>query len=223
MLNVDSISKYYNSKEVLKDISFQINQGEVVGLVGENGAGKSTLLNILATLIPSQKGNITYNGLSYGTDKQKLRKKIGYIPQEVAVWDEFSVEENMVFFEQLSWGKKSRIQLRQLCLDMKLDQWKEKTLSLSGGMKRKLNIAISLIHDPEILLLDEPTVGIDLKSRKEIGSYLCNLAKDKGKIVIYTSHDMEEIISYCDYIYCIGNDPFYKELLEEKGKQVNVI
>ncbi|WP_186576071.1 ABC transporter ATP-binding protein [Aquibacillus kalidii] len=223
MLKVESLSKNYDSKQVLADVTFQVNPGEVVGLVGENGAGKSTLLNTLATLIPLEKGHIEFNGLRYESDRQKLRQKIGFIPQDIAVWEEFSVEENMVFFEQLSWVRKSREQLRQLCLDMKLDRWKEKTQSLSGGMKRKLNIAISLIHDPDILLLDEPTVGIDLKSRKEIGSYLHDLAKVKGKTIIYTSHDMEEIMTYCDRIYVIGNDPFYKNLLLENGKKVEVL
>ncbi|MRH41378.1 ATP-binding cassette domain-containing protein [Aquibacillus halophilus] len=223
MLKVDSLTKNYGSKQVVVDVSFEISQGEVVGLVGENGAGKSTLLNILATLIPLEEGSINYNDLNYGADHRKLREKIGFVPQDIAVWEDFSVKENMVFFEQLSWVKKSRKELRQLCLDMKLDQWKEKTKSLSGGMKRKLNIAISLIHDPDILLLDEPTSGIDLKSRKEIGSYLYDLAKHNGKTIIYTSHDMEEIISLCDRVYCIGKDPFYKELLEKNGKSVQVL
>ncbi|WP_112180946.1 ABC transporter ATP-binding protein [Paraliobacillus zengyii] len=223
MLKVNDLSKHFGSKQVLTNVSFQINKGEVVGLVGENGAGKSTLLSTLATLLSLEKGAIIYNDLDFASDKQKFRKKIGYIPQEIAIWEEFTVEENMVFFEQLSWEKKSKKQLRQICLDMKLTHWKEKAKTLSGGMKRKLNIAISLIHDPEILLLDEPTVGIDLRSRKEIGSYLYNLAKEKDKIIIYTSHDMEEIISFCDYIFCIGEDPFYKEILEDKGKPVFVL
>ncbi|WP_138416078.1 ABC transporter ATP-binding protein [Aquibacillus sediminis] len=223
MLKVESLTKQYGSKQVLADVSFQVNPGDIVGLVGENGAGKSTLLTILATLIQPEQGMITYHDLAYKTDQRKLRQKIGYVPQNIAIWEEFSVEENMVFFEQLSWGKKSREQLRQLCLDMKLDQWKEKAQSLSGGMKRKLNLAISLIHEPELLLLDEPTVGIDLKSRKEIGTYLQQLAKQQGKTIIYTSHDMEEIISLCDYVYCIGNDPFYKELLKEKGQHIHVL
>ncbi|SDJ97361.1 ABC transporter ATP-binding protein [Sediminibacillus albus] len=220
MLKVESITKHYGSKAVLSDISFELHQGDVAGLVGENGAGKSTLLNILSTLTPLEKGQISYHGQSYGSNRLKLRKQIGFVPQDIAVWEEFSVEENMVFFERLSWGKKSKKELKQLCLDMHLEKWKEKVQSLSGGMKRKLNIAISLIHDPEIILLDEPTVGIDLKSRKEIGAYLHRLAKKQGKIIIYTSHDMEEIMSLCDCIYSIGGDPFYKQLLEDQGKTV---
>jgi ABC-2 type transport system ATP-binding protein len=219
MLKVHNLSKNYGARKVLRDISFIVNPGEVIGLVGENGAGKSTLLQILATLQKPTIGSLSLYERNF-EDKKKLRKQIGFVPQEIALWDEFTVEENMVFFEKLAWTNRTKTQLKQLCLDMKLDRWKDPVKSLSGGMKRKLNIAISLIHDPDLLLLDEPTVGIDLKSRKEIGNYLKRLAKDEGKIIVYTSHDMDEIISLCDRIVCIGEDPFYKNLLEEAGKSI---
>ncbi|AVQ99581.1 ABC transporter ATP-binding protein [Oceanobacillus sp. M65] len=219
MLKVHNLSKNYGTRKVLQDISFNVNPGEVIGLVGENGAGKSTLLQILATLQKPTIGSLSLYERNF-EDKKKLRKQIGFVPQEIALWDEFTVEENMVFFEKLAWSNRTKTQLKQLCLNMKLDRWKDPVKSLSGGMKRKLNIAISLIHDPDLLLLDEPTVGIDLKSRKEIGTYLQRLAKDEGKIIIYTSHDMDEIISLCDRIVCIGEDPFYKNLLEEAGKSI---
>ncbi|WP_404453800.1 ABC transporter ATP-binding protein [Oceanobacillus kapialis] len=219
MLKVHDLSKNYGSRKVLQNLHFQVQPGEILGLVGENGAGKSTLLQILATLQKQTSGKVTLGEVSYD-DKKKLRKQIGFVPQDIAIWDEFTVEENMIFFEKLAWGRKTNEQLRQLCLDMKLDRWKEPVKALSGGMKRKLNIAISLIHDPKLLLLDEPTVGIDLKSRKEIGGYLQRLATDEGKIIIYTSHDMDEIITLCDRIVCIGEDPFYKNLLEDAGKTI---
>src|SRR5699024_2108092 len=144
----------------------------IIGLVGENGAGKSTLLNILATLQRPSKGSITLNERTYQKHTKEIRKQIGFVPQDIAVWEEISVEENMNFVEKLAWQEKSKEQIRRLCVDMKLEKWKGPVKTLSGGMKRKLNLAISLIHDPQILLLDEPTVGIDLKSRKEIGTYL---------------------------------------------------
>ncbi len=100
---------------------------------------------------------------------------------------------------------------------MQLEQWKESVKSLSGGMKRKLNIAISLLHDPMLILLDEPTVGIDMKSKNEIGKYLVKLAKEQGKMILYTSHDMNEITTFCDRVYAIGKDPFYINLLTNKG------
>src|SRR5690625_8002610 len=124
----------------------------------------------------------------------------------------------MVFNEKLSWKKRNKAELQQLCLEMHLEKRKTPAHILSGGMKRKLNLAISLIHDPLLLLLDEPTVGIDLKSRQEIGNYLKRIAKDKQKIINYTKTDMEEILNICDHVFCLGDDAFYYHFLEERGK-----
>lgn len=220
MLKIQQLTKSFGKKTVLHNVSFSIDKGQIVGLVGENGAGKSTLLSILATLQQPTKGTILLNNQEYTGHLKNIRKQIGFVPQDIAIWDELTVEENMVFFEKLSWRKKSREELKQLCLNMKLDQWKEPVKILSGGMKRKLNLAISLIHDPQILLLDEPTVGIDLKSRTEIGTYLHELATSEEKIIIYTSHDMDEIKSLCDHVFCLGEDPFYEEYLIKAGKEV---
>src|SRR5699024_3556577 len=155
MLKAQSIQKKYGTTSVLENVSFQINRGEIVGLVGENGAGKSTLLHIIATLQKATKGSVSFNDILYKNKMKQVRKKIGFVPQEIAVWENLTVEENMVFFEKLAWKNKTKRQLRQLCLDMELDRWKEQVHTLSGGMKRKLNLAITLIHDPELLLLDE--------------------------------------------------------------------
>lgn len=222
MLNVKSISKTFGKKKILENISFSAERGEIIGLVGENGAGKSTLLKILATLVKPDSGQIELHQLSYQKQRRKVRQHIGYVPQDIVIWEDLTVEENMRFFEKLSWKKKSVDELKQLCLEMNLEKWKEPVRTLSGGMKRKLNLAISLIHDPILLLLDEPTVGIDLKSRKEIGAYLKNQATEKGKIIIYISHDMDEITSLCDRILCIGSDPFYKNILEKTNKHLLV-
>jgi len=220
MLSLQTVTKSYGKKLILNDISFSIKDGEIIGLVGENGAGKSTLLNILATLTKPTNGQISLDDKSYRDDKKEIRKQIGFVPQEIAIWEDLTVEENMIFFEKLSWRNKDHEELKQLCLDMKLEKWKEPVKTLSGGMKRKLNMAISLIHDPKLLLLDEPTVGIDLKSRKEIGTYLKNIAVKYQKIIVYTSHDMDEIMNLCDRIICIGQDPFYQHILEDAGKKV---
>ena len=172
MLEVQQLHKKYKEKIVLENVSFDLKSGEIVGLVGENGAGKSTLLQLLATVMQPTEGEIRLNGLSYQNNTKEIRQEIGYVPQDISIWEEFTVEENMLFFEKLSWKRRTREQCRQICLDMQLTHWKEGVNSLSGGMKRKLNLAISLLHDPELLLLDEPTVGIDLKSKTEIGSDL---------------------------------------------------
>ncbi|HJF33339.1 MAG TPA: ABC transporter ATP-binding protein [Sporosarcina psychrophila] len=213
MLNVTGLQKTYKEKLVLEDVSFQMKPGEIVGLVGENGAGKSTLLQLLATVMQPTQGDIQLNDLSYVNDVKKIRRIIGYVPQDISVWEEFTIEENMLFFEKLSWKKRTKEECRQLCLEMQLTHWKESVQSLSGGMKRKLNMAISLLHDPVLLLLDEPTVGIDLKSKMEIGTYLHKLAKQQGKMIMYTSHDMDEITTICDRVYSIGKDSFYIDLL----------
>ncbi|WP_085991733.1 ABC transporter ATP-binding protein [Oceanobacillus senegalensis] len=219
MLKIDSLTKFYGKKKIFNNISFFVQPGEIVGLIGENGAGKSTLLSILATLQSPSKGSFSLNELKFPINKKEIRKQIGFVPQEIALWEDFTVEENMLFFEKLSWVKKDKDQLRQLCLNMKLDKWQEPTKVLSGGMKRKLNLAISLIHDPKLLLLDEPTVGIDLKSKIEIGNHLKALA-NSGIMIVYTSHDMDEINSLCDRIVCIGEDNFYQQLLANSGKEI---
>lgn len=220
MLELNNVQKSYKRKQVLQDVSFQLKEGEIVGLVGENGAGKSTLLQIIATAMEPSSGELRLYGNRYEDDMKNIRKRIGYVPQEISVWDEYTVEENMRFFERLSWKRRSSEECRQLCLDLQLTQWKEPVHALSGGMKRKLNLAISLLHDPVLLLLDEPTVGIDLKSKTEIGSYLKQLAKENGKTILYTSHDMDEILTLCDRVVSIGEDPFYFDLLQARGIQV---
>lgn len=220
LLNVKSISKSYGKTKIINNITFSVNKGEIIGLVGENGAGKSTLLKILATLLKPDEGQVELEQFSYQRNQKKARKHIGFVPQDIVIWENFTVEENMLFFEKLSWKKKSNDELRQLCLEMNLDKWNEPVKTLSGGMKRKLNLAISLIHDPTLLLLDEPTVGIDLKSRKEIGAYLRKQANESEKMIIYISHDMDEITSLCDRVLCIGNDPFYKKILEKTNKEL---
>jgi ABC-2 type transport system ATP-binding protein len=223
MLNVQAITKRYDKNEILDNLTFTVNPGEIIGLVGENGAGKSTLLRLLATIDKPNHGSLTLFDIPYEKNRKAVRKHIGYVPQDIAIWEELSVKENMQFFEKLAFQSKSIDELKQLCLEMNLDKWNDPVKSLSGGMKRKLNIAITLIHSPDLLLLDEPTVGIDLKSKKEIGAYLRKLAKEQNRMIIYTSHDMDEINELCDRVFCIGNDTFYEEILRNSGKDVILI
>ncbi len=165
-LEINNVSKSFGKKKVLENLSFEVNSGEIIGLVGENGAGKSSLLHILATISKADSGSIRLGKWIYGKNRKQLRRMVGFVPQDIALWEDMSVEENMLFFEKLSWINRSKIELKQLCEDMELLKWKEPVHTLSGGMKRKLNMAISLIHNPGLLLLDEPTVGIDLRSKK---------------------------------------------------------
>lgn len=212
MLKVEALYKSYGKEMVLEDLNLQAKRGEIIGLVGENGAGKSTLLKIIATLNRPTSGEVYIDGQSYRKNYKELRRKIGYVPQEIVLWEELSVIENMRFFEELSPQSRSVSELEGLLSELHLKRYNTKVSRLSGGMKRKLNLAISLIHEPELLLLDEPTSGIDLKSRVEIGKFLKGLS-DKGTLIIYTSHDMTEIKELCDHTIFIGKDPFYKNIL----------
>ena len=214
MLRVEGLYKSYGKEAVLEDFSLQADRGEIIGLVGENGAGKSTLLKIIATLNRPTSGEVYIDEQSYGKHYKKLRRKIGYVPQEVELWETLTVMENMKFFEELSPENRSASELKALLSELHLEKYNTKVSRLSGGMKRKLNLAISLIHEPELLLLDEPTAGIDLKSRIEIGKFLKALS-DKGTLIIYTSHDMTEIKELCDRTIFIGKDPFYKKILTD--------
>lgn len=215
MLEVNSVNKSYGKRRVLEDFSMSAEQGEIIGLVGENGAGKSTLLKILASLSKPDSGELYLNGKPYKKHFKLHRKVIGYVPQDIALWEDLTVLENMKFFQKLSPGKKSVHELKMLLNNIQLDRHDTKVSKLSGGMKRKLNLAISLINNPEFLLLDEPTAGIDLKSRIEIGGFLKAQAKNNDTLIIYTSHDMNEIKEVCDRVIVIGKDSFYRELLAD--------
>lgn len=215
MLEVKSLSKSYGKKKVLENFNLSASKGEVIGLVGENGAGKSTLLKILATLLKEDSGQVLLNDRDYKKHYRSLRKYIAYVPQELALWEDLTVMENMKFFENLSKARRSKEELKSILEAVQLKQDDKKVNQLSGGMKRKLNLAVSLINEPKLLLLDEPTAGIDLKSRIEIGDFLKNLAQEQKVLIIYTSHDMNEIEQICDRVVIIGQDDFYRNLLHQ--------
>ncbi|MTH54668.1 ATP-binding cassette domain-containing protein [Bacillus mangrovi] len=208
MIEIQNVSKSYGKKQPLNRVSLTIPEGEVFGLLGPNGAGKSTLLSILATISVQDQGTAQIGGLDSKKQKKQVRRKIGYVPQDVALWEQNTVKENMTIFGRLSKSKATKDELKKLCSDVKLeDQWNEKVSSLSGGMKRKLNIAAALIHDPDILLMDEPTVGIDLQSKLEINQLVKRLAQD-GKTIVYTTHDLNEIVTLFDRIGVLKNGAF---------------
>lgn len=215
MLEVKSLSKKYGEKTVFEDLDLSAEAGEIIGLVGENGAGKSTLLKILATLSLPSSGEISLMNQTYRKNEKKLREYIAYVPQDIALFEELTVMENMKFFQKLSRKKVSKEDLKALLSSVNLQVDQVKVSNLSGGMKRKLNLAVSLISDPKLLLLDEPTAGIDLRSRIEIGAFLKKLALEKNILIIYTSHDMNEIEQVCSRVVIIGEDPFYSKILKD--------
>lgn len=200
VISLNKINKQYGSRILLRDVSLDIKEGEIFGLIGANGAGKSTLISILATVVKPSSGDITMNGLDIEKQKKRIRQMIGFVPQEIALWENFTVKENLHYWSRFAKVRAPKERLWELCEAVSLhDKWNEKVSTLSGGMKRKLNIAVALIHNPTILLMDEPTVGIDLQSKLEINDYIKKLAQ-QGKTIVYITHDIHEIIHLCDRI-----------------------
>ena len=200
MISINNLEKTFKGVKRVNNVSMEVKEGEIFGLLGANGAGKSTLMSILATVTKPTAGKVTIHGYDLKKEKKKIHQTIGYVPQEIALWEEFTIKDNFHFWRKFAKGKHTEEQCFQLCKDFSLeDKWNEKVSNLSGGMKRKLNIAISLIHDPSILLMDEPTVGIDLQSKLEINEFIKRMAT-KGKTILYITHDIHEIIHLCHRI-----------------------
>ncbi len=197
MLVVNKVSKFYRKKSVVKAISFSMNQGDRIAVLGPNGAGKTTLLEMLATVLKPDGGVIQYNNL---TNEQEIRKKVGYVPQDLALFTNITVREQLKFWAQMSPKAVSQAKITELVMLVGLtEKLNEKTEHLSGGMKRKLNIILSLLHDPDLIILDEPTVGIDIQSKLEIIEFMKKIC-DSGKLLFFSSHDLQEIEQLCNKI-----------------------
>ena len=196
MITAENLTKKFGRKVVLKEMDFFIEKGETVGVVGPNGAGKSTLLKILATIMNATNGTVHIDGLNVKKEKKKTREKIGYVPQEIAVYHELTARENLRFFGKLT-SKSSEESWMRRCEEWRLAEHLDKKVKhLSGGNQRKLNILIAMLHDPDILILDEPTVGIDISAKQEIVNDLRQLGSE-GKTILYSSHDAQELETLC--------------------------
>jgi len=206
MIEVNKVSKFFGNTQVLFDISLSLQEGEIYGLLGPNGAGKSTLMNCIMGLDKINQGCITIDKEIF-KGQNKLKSKIGFVPQELALLENLTVLENLNIFGGLYQIDKSILQkskdnlIEKLGLTGKLNS---KVDALSGGLKRRVNMACSLLHNPENILLDEPTVGVDPQSRKLILEYILDLKK-QGKTILYTSHYMDEVNKVCDHIYLLDH------------------
>jgi ABC-2 type transport system ATP-binding protein len=204
MIECRHVSKHYKNKKVLSNISLTINEGVIIGLVGPNGAGKSTFMQILSTIVKPSSGDILYNGNSIKKLAKDYKKIIGYVPQDLALYQTLTVQDNINFWTQLTNVHKDKEYVANIISVVGLeDKLNVKVQQLSGGMKRKLNIAIALFHDPKLIIMDEPTVGIDIQSKLEIIKFIQQL-KDTGKTIIYSSHDAYEIEELCDEILILN-------------------
>lgn len=204
LLDVKDLKKSFKKVEAVKGISFQVEKGEILGLLGPNGAGKSTTISMISTLLRPDAGSITYDGQDIGSSPKAIQKNLGYVPQEIALYPMLSGRENMYF-----WGRayglkgkelKDRVEDVSEIIGIK-DRLKDRVKTYSGGMKRRLNIGVALLHSPDLIIMDEPTVGIDPQSRNHILDTVLELNR-RGMTVIYTSHYMEEVEYLCTRI-CI--------------------
>lgn len=191
MLKVHQVEKFYGKKQVLSDVTLSIPEGVCFGLVGPNGAGKTTLLKIISSIICDYAGEVQFTN---------PHVRIGYVPQEIAFEETLTAWDNLSFFGKLYGlsGKKLKIRIDEVLTAIGLENWaKDKVMTFSGGMKRRLNIGCALLHWPKLLIMDEPTVGIDPQSRQYIFEMIHRLKKE-GCTIIYASHYMEEIEHLCD-------------------------
>jgi ABC-2 type transport system ATP-binding protein len=200
VLHVEALRKHYGTIEAVAGVSFDLRQGEVFGLLGLNGAGKTTLISMLATLRHPSGGDAWLSGHSIRTEWRAIRHMIGVAPQEDALYPMLTAAENLRFFGRIYdvHGVQLENRLAQLLQFVSLqDRSNDLVANYSGGMKRRLNLAAALIHQPELLLLDEPTSGVDPQSREDILNLVRNL-RNEGKSIIYTTHYMEEAQGLCD-------------------------
>jgi ABC-2 type transport system ATP-binding protein len=207
MLEVDALKKSYGSLVAVNGVSLRAGAGEIVGLLGPNGAGKSTTVSMIAGLVRPDSGSVRIEGRPLTGDTDPIKRRIGLVPQDLALFDELTAHANLQLFAALyDLGAASvrRAIAEALELVGLADRAKDRVSTFSGGMKRRLNLAAALLHDPQILLLDEPTVGVDPQSRNAIFDNL-EVLKSRGKTLIYTTHYMEEAERLCDRVIIIDH------------------
>lgn len=202
LIQVKNVTKKYGENVAVNGVSFAIQQGEIFGLLGPNGAGKSTTISMLATQFPPTDGTITFDGMDIVQDAAKIRPQIGVVPQDLALYPTLSARDNLLFFGEIYGlrGRALKMRVDEVLEIVGLqDRAKHPIETFSGGMKRRVNLAASLLHRPKILFLDEPTVGVDPQSRNAIFENVVQLNR-QGMTILYTTHYMEEAERLCSRV-----------------------
>lgn len=223
ILSVQKLSKTYKNSDnpALNNLSFSVNKGDIFGLLGPNGAGKTTTVSILSGWINYTSGSVLYNDLELHKNYRTIKKKIGVVPQDIALYPTLTARENLNYFGRI-YGLKGRELHTRVQNYLKLmglsDRADQKINSFSGGMKRRTNLIAGILHQPQILFLDEPTVGIDVHSKAVILEYLKEL-NAQGMTIIYTSHHLSEAEQFCNKVLIID---YGKEIAEgSPGKLIS--
>lgn len=221
MLTVDHAVKRFDSGIAVDHLTFRIEEGEIYGLLGPNGAGKSTTIQMIVGLIKPDGGDIYVNGISIRQQPQAVKRMIGLVPQDLAIYEDLSARDNIVFFARL-YGLKGKLLQQRVDEALELvglsDRQHQLPNSFSGGMKRRLNIACAIAHKPKLVIMDEPTVGIDPHSRNHILESVKKLNAD-GSTIIYTSHYMEEVSAISTRIGIMNEGRFIAEGTEQELRQ----
>lgn len=208
MIETVQLSKSYKGKKAVDEVDIYMDEGESIGLLGPNGAGKSTTISMISTLLKPTSGDVLLNGKSIIKNPAEIRRILGVVPQEIALYEELSAHENLKFFGEIYKVKRKVLEQRiQNVLDLVGLKKRQKELvkTFSGGMKRRVNIAAAMLHNPKVLILDEPTVGIDPQSRNYILEMVQKLNVENETTVLYTSHYMEEVEQLCKRVYIMDH------------------
>jgi ABC-2 type transport system ATP-binding protein len=209
MITIQQLSKQYKGAEAYSvlDLDLSIAEGEIFGLLGPNGAGKTTLISMLCSLIKPTSGYFTIDGLTYKSNKNQLKKNIGIVPQEYALYNSLTAFENLMYFGSMYGlkGKELKTKIQNALIELGLEKFSNKKIeTFSGGMKRRVNLIASILHNPKVLFLDEPTVGVDVQSKNVIIQHLKEL-NSNGTTIIYTSHHLNEAEQFCSRVAIIDH------------------
>ncbi|MBK6981529.1 MAG: ABC transporter ATP-binding protein [Betaproteobacteria bacterium] len=207
MLQATELWKSYGGRQAVAGVTLAAAPGEIVGLLGPNGAGKTTTVAMLCGIVAPERGTVTLGGDPVGAESSPAKGRIGLVPQDIALHEDLPAIGNLRLFGAL-YGVEGALLEERIAAALDLvglaDRAKDKPATFSGGMKRRLNIACALVHDPEVLILDEPTVGIDPQSRNAIFANLVAL-RARGKALVYTTHYMEEVERLCDRVVIVDH------------------
>jgi len=215
IIEIQNLSKTFKGKKepAVKDVSLKIKRNEIFGLLGPNGAGKTTTISILCGLFTSTRGKVSIDGMDLSDELTHIKQIIGVVPQDIALYPTLTARENLNFYGHMYGlsGKVLKDKIEKWLADFGLtDAANRRVSSYSGGMKRRVNLIAGVLHEPKILFLDEPTVGVDVQSRNVIIEHLKELNKT-GTTIIYTSHHMDEAEHFCTQVAIIDNGKIITE------------
>ena len=202
MIQAEALTKSYGTLKAVDQVSFDIREGEIYGLLGPNGAGKTTILSMVSGLLQPDEGRVLFDGIDLAVEPLRVKQQLGIVPQEVALYEELTARENLHFWGGLYGLSGAKLKdavaaiLEQVGLTGRADA---KVSTYSGGMKRRLNLSLGLVHRPRVVMMDEPTVGIDPQARANILGVVRDIARS-GTTILYTTHHLEEAEEFCDRI-----------------------